>query len=33
MNRAENQTLSACSGDSGGALAEPNGYTVASYER
>jgi hypothetical protein len=33
MRRAENQRLSACSGDSGGALAEPNGYTIASYER
>jgi hypothetical protein len=33
MRRAENQSLSACSGDSGGALAEPNGYTIASYER
>ena len=30
MRRAENQSLGACSG---GALAEPNGYTVASYER
>ena len=30
MRRAGNQSLS---GDSGGALAEPNGYTVASYER
>jgi hypothetical protein len=33
MRRAENQSLSVCSGDSGGALAEPNGYTVESYER
>jgi hypothetical protein len=33
MKRAENQWLSARSGDRGGALAEPNGYTIASYER
>ncbi len=33
MRRAGKQSLSGYSGDSGGALAEPNGYTVASYER
>lgn len=33
MRPAENQSLGGCSGDSGGALAEPNGYTIASYER
>ena len=33
MRRAENQWLSIHSGDSGRALAESNGYTIASYER